>query len=271
MSLLRAMYTLLIGILSGIAGLIVGSFLNVVIDRGYRGETLCGRSRCDACKKKLSFCELIPVLSFLWQKGECRSCGTALSPQYPLVETGTATSFALSAYWLSSVLPPDSIFFVFLIWGFIIAASAIVIFVSDIKYYIIPDGPLAVLLLSGGAAAAMRAFYLNWHVFLWDIGAALFFAFVFAALWFLSRGRWLGLGDAKLVGALALLLGFPASAPLFFFSFWLGASWAVFLIAARRKKMHERMPFGPFILAAALLAYFWGERFLMAIGLLDLL
>lgn len=260
----------IIEVVSGIIGLVVGSFLNVVIDRGYRDETLGGRSHCDSCKKTLSFFELIPIVSFIWQKGACRSCRTALSLQYPLVELGTAASFSFAAYGLLSVRPPEGIFFVFLIWFFVIAASAIVIFVSDLKYYIIPDRPLLVLFLSGVAAAVTRAFYFYPRVLLWDIAGAAFFSFMLAALWFLSRGRWLGFGDAKLMGALALLLGFPASTALFFFSFWLGAAWAVLLIVARRKKLHEKMPFGPFILLAALAAYFWGERFLAYTGLLSL-
>src|SRR3990167_5653720 len=83
-----------------IFGLVVGSFLNVVILRGNRGESFTrGRLRCESCGKELAWFELIPLLSFALQCGRCRSCGAALSRQYPLVEFATGVLFAAAA-WL---------------------------------------------------------------------------------------------------------------------------------------------------------------------------
>ena len=87
-------------------------------------------------------------------------------------------------------------------------------------------------------------------------------ALFLAALWFLSRGRAIGLGDAKLIFSSSLLLGFPNSIVAFLFSFWLGGFIGVSLLIAGRKKLKSRIPFGPFILIGSALAYFFGPIFL---------
>src|SRR3989338_5703185 len=117
---------------AGVLGLGGGSFLNVVILRGHSGETLGGRWGCPHCKKNLSAKELVPLLSFLLQRGRCLHCGTALSLQYPLVEAGTAITFGGIAWYLAPLLTLSFSSLATMVAALIIASAAIVILVSDL-------------------------------------------------------------------------------------------------------------------------------------------
>ena len=243
------------------AGLVIGSFLNVVILRGARGEGLGGRSQCDACGVRLRPGELIPVMSFLWQKARCRSCGAALSWQYPLVEAGTALAFILLAVGFLSFAGagwrPTLLFFL----AFPAVAALIVLLVSDFRFQILPDGATATLLFFSLAAGIARG------TLVVDTIAAFASALFFGALWFFSRGRWMGFGDAKLVLATSLAVGFPASIAAFLFSFWLGGIVGIVLLTLGKKDLQSRIPFGPFIIAGSIAAYFFSAPFLAATGL----
>ncbi|MEZ4211247.1 MAG: prepilin peptidase, partial [Candidatus Paceibacterota bacterium] len=122
-----------------IFGTIIGSFLNVVIDRFNTGRGLGGRSRCDATGKVLAWHELIPVFSFLIQGGKSRYSKTKLSLQYPLVEAGTGLMFAFLFYklWPRVYIFPTNFMFFFLFFCYLICLL-IIIFVYDLKHKIIP-------------------------------------------------------------------------------------------------------------------------------------
>ena len=242
-------------------GLVIGSFLNVVILRGARGEGFGGRSRCDHCGTQLQVCELIPIVSFVCQKARCRSCGAVLSWQYPLVEALAAFVFFFLAWrffpFAQTGIVPALLFFL----AFPASAALIVLVVSDLKFQILPDGATATLAIFAVVVGLVRGTLLA------DTIAALAFALFFAALWFFSHGRWMGFGDAKLILATSLVIGFPASIAGFLFSFWLGGVVGVFLMAVGSKELQSRIPFGPFIIAGALLAYFFSPSFLAITGL----
>lgn len=300
------MVLLIFGFLLGLA---VGSFLNVVILRGARGNKFprksatapagapreagsalirdmreahifSGRSRCESCGKTLSWHELIPILSFCLQKGRCRSCGAALSWQYPLVELGTGLAYAFALWYLFSATSPSIVVPLLLVVSrwllvLIIFSSSLVIFVSDLRWRIIPNGAVLVLLLSGIAIRLTIVFdvghspfaigYLPF-AFLWDFGAAVVIALFFAAIWFITKGRGMGFGDAKLVLATSLVLGFPESVVAVLLAFWIGAAAGILLILFRLKTWKDQIPFGPYILIGAALAYLFTEEFLLFFG-----
>lgn len=247
-------------------GLIIGSFLNVLIIRGYRREKANGRSRCMHCGKILETRELIPIASFLAQKGRCRNCGIALSWQYPLVELTTAVLFAFSAWYVMRIFKYLNIeTAAILLASWIVIAAAIHIFVTDLRWQIIPNGAVLIFLIIGFARIGYQFSQAKLGIFpslAWDIGIALTTSLLLTALWFFSRGRAIGLGDAKLIFATSLLLGFPNSIVAFLFSFWLGGLVGVLLLIAGRKKLKSQIPFGPFILIGSTLAYFFGPIFL---------
>lgn len=277
-------------------GLAIGSFLNVVTLR-YQPERrlfsfrdIRGRSRCPACGHELRWYELLPLFSFVIQRGRCRSCGARLSLQYPAVELlgalavagipallaaqygvpwGMAASgaglwwyYALSALWVAAAL----------VW--------IVIGVVDLRHSIIPNGASAALAVLGAGVAAVlsaapllafQASFLGPFALLSGISAgpladhlagAAAGLLVFWLLWGLSRGRAMGFGDVKLATASGLLLGWPDIALAVAFSFVLGGLWGGALLALHRRSMKDRVPFGPFFVAAALLVVAFGRPFL---------
>ena len=261
-------------IFSFFLGLVIGSFLNVVIRRGARGENFRGRSHCESCGITLSVTELIPVLSFLIQKGRCRYCHAAFSWQYLLVELGTAFSYAMSAWIFLPNLPLDKHFFLLATGLFFGIGAAIVIFVSDIRSQIIPNGAVLTLLILG----LFRPIYVMFQTesgtivpdSVWNIGTALVIALFLALLWFFSKGRWMGFGDVKLILATSLILGYPSSVAALLFAFWLGGIIGVILIISRVKTLKEHIPFGPFILVGTVLAYFLPQNFFYITALTDL-
>lgn len=250
-------------------GLAVGSFLNVVILRQRAGESLGGRSRCTACRTTLTALDLIPVVSYLIQRGQCRHCGSAFSIQYPLVELATALGFTLAWWrWGSPLFPPSPEAFLPFVAAAVAIAAAIAIAVSDFRYQTIPDGPTVILFLVGAGASTARVLEASRPAVLaYDWGGAAFAAACLAILWLVSAGKWMGLGDVKLVLATSLAVGFPESLVAILFAFWLGGLWGAVLVTLRKRTLRSRIAFGPFILAGALLSHLFSKDFFVLVGL----
>ncbi|MEX2008162.1 MAG: prepilin peptidase [Candidatus Spechtbacterales bacterium] len=256
-------------LVSGVFGLLVGSFLNMVIYRLHTGESMTlARSHCTRCKRTLAWYELVPIASFFTLGTRCRTCKRPIAWGYPLVEAITAGLFMV-ATWRALVLIPDATSLVF--WAYLslvlaILSGLIVIFVYDLQHYIIPDKVLAPIT---AAAAALTVLWAG-HIFGVSLEAAVLIgehiaaavaAFVFFfSLYYLSDGRWMGLGDVKLVVFIGLFVGLPEVATALFVAFVSGAIIGVVLIVAKRKRLKSRIPFGPFLVVASMLAFWWGEQ-----------
>ncbi|MBI3442780.1 MAG: prepilin peptidase [Candidatus Sungbacteria bacterium] len=235
-------------------GLAVGSFLNVVIIRGHKGEKLGGRSHCVRCGSILSVQELIPVFSFFVQKRRCRHCTRSISWQYPLVELACAFAY-LGVFLLAA---PSVFVQIGLALGI---PAALVILVSDLRFQTIPDGATLILTILGLGAVISRS------VYAYDSMAALLIAGILGGLWFFSHGQWMGFGDVKLIFATSLILGFPAAIAAFLFAFWSGGTVGALLLLTGKKHLRERIPFGPFILLGSVLAWFFSSLFFNRTGL----
>jgi prepilin signal peptidase PulO-like enzyme (type II secretory pathway) len=204
-------------------GTVIGSFLNVVILRHNTGRSLSGRSGCGVCGKTLTWRELIPVLSFLVQRGRCRTCRSPLSLQYPIVETLAGLAF-FSAYLVGS----NGVHAAFLA---LVLSLLIVIAVYDVRHRIVPNRFVYTL-----SALAALALFIEWSSLsltlpAWQevlAGPLLFLPFF--ALWFYSGGTWMGLGDGKVALAIGWLLGLRAGFSALVLSFWLGAALALMLL-----------------------------------------
>ncbi len=242
-----------------LSGLAIGSFLNCVIFRLEKNESfLRGRSYCPNCKKNISWQDLIPVFSFLFLRGKCRYCKKPISWQYPLVEISTGLIFLLIFNLQFSIFNEFSIFnFQTLLSTFyflIISSLLIVIFVFDLKHYIIPDGAIYSAIAVSGLWSLAYGQVLN--TISSAIGAALFFL----AIFLISRGKWMGFGDVKLAFFMGLFLGFPKILAALFLAFSIGAIIGVCLIIFGKKKFSSEVPFGPFLIIGTFLALFFGEK-----------
>ncbi|MEU0529968.1 prepilin peptidase [Amycolatopsis tolypomycina] len=236
---------------AGVLGLLVGSFLNVVIHRVPRGESVVRPpSHCPGCGQAIKARHNVPVVGWLVLRGRCAGCGTRISVRYPLVELGTAVLFALLALRLG---PPDLP--AFLYFGAIGIALALI----DLDVRRLPD---AIVLPSYPVLLVLLAASAWWRDDWWSLaragigGAALFAFYLLLAL---AYPAGMGFGDVKLAGILGGILAYlswPALLVGAFGGFLLGALAGVVVLATRKGGRKTALPFGPFMIAAALLAIF---------------
>jgi len=239
-----------------IFGLAVGSFLNVVIGRLRSGETgWRSRSRCPDCHAVLRPSELVPVVSFLALRGRCRSCGKAISWQYPLVELSTMLLF-LTAFWLrggdAGVLSGG---FLLMARDWVFIAALTIVFVVDLRDMVVFDSvtlPMIVIAFLFNFAAGADPV----NLFLAALAGAGFFLFQYAV----SRGRWVGGGDIRIGGMMGMMLGFPGVLLALFAAYVTGAVAALGLLAAGKARWSGQMAFGTFLSVGTVLALFFGQR-----------
>lgn len=241
-------------------GLVIGSFLNVVIDRIPREESLITkRSHCESCQHTLHWHDLIPVVSYVFLKGKCRYCHRAIGWQYPLIELLTGVLFASVYFFLfrQQLLHGLSVKLLFtFFYELFIVSSFIAIFFIDLKYGIIPD----VIVYPAVFITFIYMLLLQPALFaqniLVGICACTFFFFLFA----ITKGRGMGLGDVKLAFLLGFFLGYPQIIIALYTAFLTGAVIACILIVARKKKFRgSTIPFGPFLVLGAMISIFSGQ------------
>lgn len=240
-------------ILVGLLGLAVGSFLNVVIHRVPRGESLLRPpSRCPSCEAAIRPWHNVPVLGWVVLRGRCASCGAPIGVRYPLVEALTAVVFVavtarLVNLGLGSAVPAY-------LW---FSAVGIALAIIDLEHrrlptsIVLPSYVVVGVLLAGSAA---------WQHDWWSlvravIGAVVLFGFFLAIALIYPAG--MGFGDVRLSGLLGGVLAYVSWATLIvgaFAGFFLGAVIGVAVIAAGRGGRRTALPFGPFMILGGLLA-----------------
>jgi leader peptidase (prepilin peptidase)/N-methyltransferase len=248
--------TAVLGVVGGLLGLIVGSFLNVVAHRVPEGRSVVRpASACPACGSAIRPRDNVPVISWLVLRGRCRDCGSAISVRYPLVEAGTAAVFTATALVIGAraVLPAYW-------WA---AAVAIVLAIVDLDTQRIPNRILypgtvagaALLtvgaLVDGEPAALLRALG----------GGAGYFALLLVVA-IAARGGF-GFGDVKLGFLLGMFLAYRSWGTLavgVFGAFLAGGLAAVGLLVARRVGRRDAIPFGPAMVVGAFAAIAWGPQ-----------
>src|SRR3989344_282688 len=242
-------------------GLCIGSFLNCVIYRLEKGESFVkGRSYCPHCKHSLMWLDLVPVFSFLFLRGKCRYCKGKISAQYPIIEIVTGLAFLLIANFQLPITNVGGL--VNLIFLLYMSSSLIVIFVYDVKFYLIPD---KVLFPTVGIAFVFRlvaSFFIgNWVLGLGNyVLAALISSGFFLAIYLISRGAWMGFGDVKLAVLMGLVLGFPNILAALFLAFFFGAIIGIGAIFLQKKGLKSEIPFGPFLIVGTFMAMFFGGQ-----------
>jgi prepilin signal peptidase PulO-like enzyme (type II secretory pathway) len=252
--------TLAITIFFFIFGLIIGSFLNVVIFRLNTHRNFGGRSGCMTCGKKLNWHELIPVFSFLFLKGRCSGCKTRISMQYPIVEAITGLIFAgLFLKFENLFYISTGAFAITMAFYATMFSLLLVIAVYDLRHKIIPD-TLALFL---GIIAFVGLFLFTGFGFyphipsVWEFLSGILLAAPFAIFWLVSKGKWMGLGDAKLMIGIGWMLGLSRGLSGIVLAFWIGAIFGLILMVVSRKKysVKSEIPFAPFLVLGAVLAF----------------
>ncbi|MBI2674223.1 MAG: prepilin peptidase [Candidatus Yanofskybacteria bacterium] len=242
-------------------GLTVGSFFNVVIFRFKGSGTLKkvpdplwrGRSKCLNCGSVIRWFDLIPVFSYFVLKRRCRKCKIRLSLLYPIVEAATATALLLL------FLNNPTVSYLTVASAFIVALLILIIFL-DVRYLIIPDKILILL-----AVAIVLRLNLNttinitdfYRLFTVSLSNSLIFALgltaFFGILYIVSKGRWLGLGDIKLIFLMGFLLGYPMGYLAVVAAVWLAAIFSVILIIQKKATAKTEIPFGSFLSIATII------------------
>ena len=241
-----------------VLGATVGSFLNVVILRLKKNESILKkRSYCPYCKKKLEWFELIPIISFFIQKGRCRKCKKKISWQYPLVEFFTGLTFLLAVIYYFNFTAYDLINFYYLL---LISCFLIVIFVYDLKYCLVSDKiiyPAIIIALVYDIYLATVTSQVP--VFTTSLIAAVILGGFFLFLVLASKEKWMGMGDVKIGFLLGLFFGPFQLFATIFLAFLIGAVISVFLIIFKKKTLRSEIPFGPFLTGASFIIIFWGN------------
>ena len=242
-------------LLAGLLGLLIGSFLNVVVHRVPAGLSVVSPpSACPACSSPVRPRDNVPVVGWLVLRGQCRDCDAPISPRYPLVELGTGLLVAVMAvrFGLDPVLPA----YLYL------AAVGLALALIDLDCRRLPDAltlpsyPVAVVLLGAAALLGSES---------GELPRALLGGIVAFALYFglcLAYPAGMGFGDVKLSGVLGLYLGWLGWGALvvgLFLAFLLGGVVGVLLVAFGRAGRKTAVPFGPFMLAGVLVAVLVGQ------------
>lgn len=253
--------------MSFIAGAIIGSFLNVYLYRFHTGKSLAGNSHCLSCGERLRWYDLVPVISFFILRGRCRDCSARIPARYALVELATGGLFLLTVwqFGLTWLLPLQ----------LLLAVLIICTVVYDLYHFIIPNEFVWAFAATGAALLAI-ALYDDpswWAESLDAILGVLVAAGFYGALWLVSRGRWLGLGDVKLAAPLGLLVGLHGVYSFIIFSFWIGAVISVAYLLWQRwyrggqlrlpftrsqLTIKSEVPFAPFLLLSFIVVYYFG-------------
>ncbi|MCX6800461.1 MAG: prepilin peptidase [Candidatus Falkowbacteria bacterium] len=250
-----------------IVGLSIGSFLNCYLWRMHSNKKLSGRSMCPQCKNTIAWYDNIPVISFLILMAKCRHCKKPISWQYPIVELVTGLLFFLAFIFeiqkLTRAYTADVSAFVnlflnyqlglILVRDFFLIAVLIVIFIYDLKWYLILDRvtlPACVIifalnLLTGSSWSSL--------VLSGIIGSS-FFLIQFIV----SNGKWIGGGDIRLGLLMGLALGWPNTLVALFIAYISGSIIGVGLLVWGKKKMDSAVPFGVFLTVGTLVAFFHG-------------
>lgn len=276
---------------AGVFGLLIGSFLNVVIWRVPRGESLLPDSHCPNCDQPIRPWQNVPVISWIALRGRCSNCGAPISVRYPLVELGTALAYALVAWWYASAFAypggagggaagsaavatsSEAGPVIVVAWWLGLAAylwfaaASISLAMIDLDLQRLPDAivlpALGVMLVLLGTSAALRG---DWAQLITVVlAAAAMFAFYFLIVLVYPAG--MGGGDVKLapvLGAAAGFVGWGAVIVGAFAGFAVGAAVGLTVMAVRRVGMKHAIPFGPSMLVGGWIGVTTGEPLMRA-------
>lgn len=233
-----------------IYGLFLGSFFNVVGLRvPSRQSITTGRSACTTCLQPLSWYELIPLCSYIIQHGKCRHCHQRIAILYPIIELLTGCLFALSFYMLG--------FQYDLIGALLLSSLLVIVFVTDITYLVIPN---RILLFFMPLFIIYGLFHPQFPW--WSSLSGLMIGYLMIAVVILISRGGMGAGDMKLCAVLGFILGTQNIILTFFLACVIGAVVGVLMLMFKVIDRKQKIPFGPYIVVAAIISYYYGQSIL---------
>lgn len=251
-----------------ILGSIIGSFINCLIYRLHiKKSFITGRSFCPQCKTHINWYDNIPLISYLILKATCRRCRKPISFQYFLVELITALLFVIVALITLNSNPLSPYLFLTLLRNLVFTSFLIVIFLYDLKYYLILDK----ITLPAIAFVLIFNFLLDFiehglshslYAFLWFLLAAFVAGGFFLIQFLVSRGKWIGGGDIRLGVLMGFMLGWPSVLVALFLTYILGSLVGIYLLITHKKTIKSQVPLGTFLSLATLITLLWGSRLL---------
>jgi leader peptidase (prepilin peptidase)/N-methyltransferase len=246
----------------GLLGLLIGSFLNVCIGRLPAGESIVSPpSRCPSCGTRLAWYDNVPVFSWIWLGGKCRSCGVAISPRYVIVELATAAVFVLQGVMLDASPLQDAATLTLLASRLVFSALLVALLATDLETFRLPNpltyfGIVAGVLFSLAGPPGLVSSLIGAAV-----GAGVLLAVRQA--WMMAKGvDALGLGDVKMLAMIGAFLGWPHVWVVLLFSSVVGAVVGIGVAIAGRGTMQTKLPFGVFLSLAARAYSLWAHRFI---------
>jgi leader peptidase (prepilin peptidase)/N-methyltransferase len=254
---------ILLTVIFTLAGIAVGSFLNVCIDRLPLGKSLVFPwSHCDACQHRLSLLDMIPVISYLWLRGRCRYCQARISLRTLWVEIGGGVIFFLS-YWRFGL---SAEFAITAFWG---CVFLVIIFIDWEQQLILnkvtyPAAVVALIILGINSLlpepGILRnlSFLLEPGILSGIIGGAVGFAFFLIV--FLINPRGMGMGDIKLAGLIGLVTGFPLAIIALLIGIFTGGLVAIVLLSLKIKGRKDVIPYGAFLGLGPIVVLLWGNE-----------
>ncbi len=237
----------MIAVVVGLFGLVIGSFLNVVIHRvPIRQSIVWPSSRCPSCGERIKSFDNLPVLSYLVLRGRCRNCKARISPRYPLVEALTGLLFALAAYEFGLSLA--------LVWALVLISVLVALAGTDLEHRLLPNAIVAPAAVVGLALSAARDPG-GWWVYL--VSAVAVAAGLFALA--LAYPGGMGMGDVKMGGMLGAFLGSYAALAVFVGAL-VGAVVGGVLMVTGAIQRRSALPFGVFLALAGVFTLFLGQE-----------
>lgn len=242
-------------------GLFMGSFLNVVADRLTNGITLLGRSKCESCNHKLSWRDLIPIISFIELRGKCRYCRASFSNSYFITEIFTGVVYLLTYILSQNIFDNYLITFLHLL----IVSVLIVMVISDIKYQIINDEMQILLFIFGSLRLYLLANYLIFNIgetfqlYAFSLLNGVLVMLPILLIFTISKGRGMGFADVKFAFIAGFILGLFGGLLSIYIAFVTGGLFGILLIIFKKVSRKSKIAFGPFLVLGFYIVMFYSD------------
>jgi leader peptidase (prepilin peptidase) / N-methyltransferase len=244
-------------------GLVFGSFIAAYSFRFPRKIKISdGNSFCDNCKRKIMWYENIPLFSYLFLMGRCLKCHKRISIRYPIIESSTSVIFLVCYKYFAFNIFSAGVnqIFVFLV-TLSVVLILLMIFIIDLENQIIPDE----FVFWGIFIVFVYRLFTGADLFPYLASGLIMSAFLIL-IFLITKGRGMGLGDAKFVVLSGLIVGLKNGFVYMLLAFLTGAIVGIILILARTARLKDKIAFGPFLIIAIPLTLVWGEKFLSLFG-----